>query len=168
MVKINVRWKLAHDLNLLRGTNYPTKIKYLWRKGWTEIPVIMACTPLSIIASAGIIFVLWYGQTHSLFPKYHKLPRRRGTIAWTRSREAIEDLNGSLTFRTVYVSDSVFQLFLRQRSVYIPEVKFPVSGLTFYLLNVLSVRDPFDPLKHERHETQPKSALCRKNEEFSE
>ncbi|XP_019698645.1 uncharacterized protein LOC109504179 [Harpegnathos saltator] len=75
MVKINVRWKLAHDLNLLRGTNYPTKIKYLWRKGWTEIPVIMACTPLSIIASAGIIFVLWYGQTHSLFPKYHKLPR---------------------------------------------------------------------------------------------
>lgn len=40
----------------------------------------------------------------------------------TRSKEEIEDLYGSLTFRTVHVSDPVSQLFLRQRFVYVPEV----------------------------------------------
>lgn len=39
-----------------------------------------------------------------------------------RSKEEIEDLYGSLTFRTVHVSDPVSQLFLRQRFVYVPEV----------------------------------------------
>ncbi|XP_032674549.1 uncharacterized protein LOC116845666 [Odontomachus brunneus] len=74
MVKISQRSKLAPDFDLLRGTSYWTKVKYFWRKGWTEIPVIMACTPLTLIATGGFGFMVWYIKTHDMTPKYHKLP----------------------------------------------------------------------------------------------
>ncbi|KYQ48041.1 hypothetical protein ALC60_13001 [Trachymyrmex zeteki] len=124
MVKINQRWKTSEDVNFLRGTSGWTKIKYFWRRGWTEIPVIMGCTFLFLAGSGMGGFSLYYGFTHDLTPKYHKTPRRgkRSTRVDTRSKEGIEDLYGSLTFRTVHVSDPVSQLFLRQRFVYVPEV----------------------------------------------
>ncbi|XP_018313939.1 uncharacterized protein [Mycetomoellerius zeteki] len=75
MVKINQRWKTSEDVNFLRGTSGWTKIKYFWRRGWTEIPVIMGCTFLFLAGSGMGGFSLYYGFTHDLTPKYHKTPR---------------------------------------------------------------------------------------------
>ncbi|KYM79969.1 hypothetical protein ALC53_09495 [Atta colombica] len=122
MVKVIQRWKTSEDINLLRGTSAWTKIKHFWRKGWIEIPVIMGCS-FFFLAGVGMGgFTLYYGLTHDLTPKYYRTPRKRGKSVDTRSKEKIEDLYGSLTFRTVHVSDPVSQLFLRQRFVYVPEV----------------------------------------------
>ncbi|KYN36034.1 hypothetical protein ALC56_09570 [Trachymyrmex septentrionalis] len=122
MVKINQRWKIAEDINLLRGTSAWTKIKYFWRKGWIEIPVIMGCSFLFVAGTSMGAFTLYYGLTHDLTPKYYETAKKRGKSVDARSKEKIEDLYRSLTFRTVHVSDPVSQLFLRQRFVYVPEV----------------------------------------------
>ncbi|XP_071650347.1 uncharacterized protein [Temnothorax longispinosus] len=75
MVKINTRWKTAEDFNILRGSSIWTKVKYFWRKGWIEIPVIMASTPLVLIGCGAAGFTVYYGLTHDLTPKYYKTPR---------------------------------------------------------------------------------------------
>ncbi|XP_018346867.1 PREDICTED: uncharacterized protein LOC108751274 [Trachymyrmex septentrionalis] len=72
MVKINQRWKIAEDINLLRGTSAWTKIKYFWRKGWIEIPVIMGCSFLFVAGTSMGAFTLYYGLTHDLTPKYYE------------------------------------------------------------------------------------------------
>ncbi|EGI66928.1 hypothetical protein G5I_04736 [Acromyrmex echinatior] len=74
-MKIIQRWKTSEDVNLLRGTSAWTKVKYFWRKGWIEIPVIMGCS-FFFLAGAGMGgFTLYYGLTHELTPKYYKTPK---------------------------------------------------------------------------------------------
>ncbi|KAL0124930.1 hypothetical protein PUN28_006651 [Cardiocondyla obscurior] len=75
MVKINTRWKTAEDLKLLRGTPTWTKVKYFWRKGWVEIPGIMASSSFLLVGTALSIYTMYYGLTHDLTPKYYETHR---------------------------------------------------------------------------------------------
>lgn len=75
MVKINTRWKTAEDFNLLRGTSAWTKVKYFWRKGWVEIPVIMGGIGY-LLAGLGMAgYAAYFSLTQDLTPKYYKTPR---------------------------------------------------------------------------------------------
>ncbi|KYN01246.1 hypothetical protein ALC62_07865 [Cyphomyrmex costatus] len=74
-MKINIRWKTAEDLNILHGESVWTKVKYFWRKGWTEIPVIMGSSIYGIAGCGMGAFILYYGLTHDLTPKYYNKPK---------------------------------------------------------------------------------------------
>ncbi|KYN27126.1 PREDICTED: uncharacterized protein LOC108757701 [Trachymyrmex cornetzi] len=71
-MKIVQRWKTAEDFDFLRGSSAWTKVKYFWRKGWIEIPVIMGCSIFFLAGTSMGCFSLYYGLTHDLTPKYYK------------------------------------------------------------------------------------------------
>ncbi|XP_011636567.1 uncharacterized protein LOC105426865 [Pogonomyrmex barbatus] len=71
-MKVATRWKTAEDLNRLRGTSAWTKIKFFWRKGWTEIPVIMGSMFYFFGGTALAIYAGYSCLTQDLTPKYHK------------------------------------------------------------------------------------------------
>ncbi|EFN65960.1 hypothetical protein EAG_06005 [Camponotus floridanus] len=75
MVKVNIRWKTAEDYNLLRGSSFATKINYFWRKGWTEIPVVMGGSILMLAGFAMGGYAIYYGLSHDMTPKYYKTTR---------------------------------------------------------------------------------------------
>ncbi|XP_020290786.1 uncharacterized protein LOC109858173 [Pseudomyrmex gracilis] len=76
MVKINTRWKTAEDFNLLRGTGVATKVKYFWRKGWQEIPVIMGGSFILLLGLGMTAFGATYCYMHDMTPKYYiNIPR---------------------------------------------------------------------------------------------
>ncbi|KAM0724410.1 hypothetical protein ACS0PU_009491 [Formica fusca] len=75
MVKINIRWKTAEDFNILRGSSFATKVKYFWRKGWAEIPVIMGGSFFFVGALALSTYSWHYASTHDMTPKYFRTPR---------------------------------------------------------------------------------------------
>ncbi|XP_028047998.1 uncharacterized protein LOC114254860 [Monomorium pharaonis] len=75
MVKINTRWKTAEDFKLLRGANVGTKVKYFWRKGWVEIPVIMGSSFLALIGLGMTAYTIYFHLTHDMTPKYYNTPK---------------------------------------------------------------------------------------------
>ncbi|KAH0955003.1 hypothetical protein HN011_004040 [Eciton burchellii] len=75
MVKIESRYKTAEDFNRLRGSSFLTKVKFFWRKGWTEIPVIMGSSFFVVIGTALMSYTAYYTATHDQTPKYFNKPR---------------------------------------------------------------------------------------------
>ncbi|CAL1687313.1 unnamed protein product [Lasius platythorax] len=75
MVKINTRWKTAEDFNILRGSSLATKVKYFWRKGWTEIPVITGGSFFMVAGLAMAGYAWYYSSTHDMTPKYYRTQR---------------------------------------------------------------------------------------------
>ncbi|EZA58948.1 hypothetical protein DMN91_010679 [Ooceraea biroi] len=71
-MKVETRWYTAEDYNALRGTSFLTKVRFFWRKGWTEIPVVMGASILATIGFSLAGFALYYGKRHDLTPKYRQ------------------------------------------------------------------------------------------------